>query len=87
METHAVTADPRSLEIVARVVPDGTDEPDLFFEGSDGTARPSRIGYEEYRRYVGETWHQRGQECTGFALAAVVNYLTRKQLGDETPPR
>ncbi len=81
-----MTADPRSLEIVARVVPDGTDEPDLFFEGSNGTARPSRIGYEEYRRYVGETWHQRGQECTGFALAAVVNYLTRKQLGDESAP-
>ncbi len=86
METNNMTLDARPLEIVARVVPDGTDEPDLFYEGSNSTERPPRIGYEEHRRYVGETWHQRGQECTGFALASIVNYLTRKQLGDEGAP-
>jgi hypothetical protein len=86
METPAMTRDPRSIEIVARVAPDGTDQPDLYYEGSDRADRPSRIGHEEYRRYVSETWHQRGQECTGFALAAVVNYLTRKQLDDESAP-
>lgn len=86
MEILAMTFDSRSIEIVARVAPDGTDEPDLFYEGSDGAERPSTIDYEEYRRYVGETWHQRGQECTGFALAAIVNFLTRKQLVDEHAP-
>ncbi len=81
-----MTFDSRSIEIVARVAPDGTDEPDLFYEGSDGADRPSMVDYEEYRRFVGETWHQRGQECTGFALAAIVNFLTRKQLGDVHAP-
>jgi Papain family cysteine protease len=47
---------------------------------------PDRVGHEEYRRLVGDAWYQRGQECTGFALAAIVNYLTRKQLGDPDAP-
>jgi hypothetical protein len=86
MEIRAMASDPRAIEIVARVAPDGSDQHDLFFEGSGRTDRPSRVGPEEYRRHVGETWHQRGQECTGFALAAIANYLTRRQLGDERAP-
>ncbi len=48
--------------------------------------RPRRVGPEEYGRYVGDTWYQRGEECTGFALAAIVNYLSRKQQGDPEAP-
>lgn len=48
--------------------------------------RPARVGPEEYQRLVGDTWYQRGEECTGFALAAIVNYLSRKQQADPEAP-
>jgi hypothetical protein len=39
-----MASDPRAIEIVARVAPDGSDQHDLFFEGSGRTDRPSRVG-------------------------------------------
>lgn len=80
--------DPRALEVVTRVSADTIDERDLIYERrtGEGPIRPAQIGCEEYQRNVRETWHQRGQECTGFALAAIANYLNRKQLGDPDAP-
>lgn len=74
-------------EIVAPVRPDAPDARDLVYEwASDRTGRPEQIGPDAYQRYVRETWHQRGQECTGFALAAIANYLIRRMLDDPTVP-
>ncbi len=38
---------------------------------------PPRVAYDLYKRVVGETWQQRGEECTGFALAAIANFHLR----------
>lgn len=74
-------------EIAAPVIPDPFDARDRVFRPADpARALPARVGVEEYRRYVGQTWHQRGQECTGFALAALANYTLRKRLGDPGYP-
>jgi hypothetical protein len=80
--------DEDSLEIVAQVVVGVEDEDGALYERSsvDGQELPDRVGYEEYQHYVGETWHQRGQECTGFALAAIANYLIRKGLENPDAP-
>lgn len=78
----------RSLDIAARVVPDPEDERDLYRERSiDARAdRPARIGPEHYQRYADESWHQRGYECTGFALAAIANFLVRRSFDDPGIP-
>ena len=75
-----------TLDIEARVVPDPADDRDLYRErsGDDRADRPRRVGPEPYQRLADESWHQRGQECTGFALAALANYLTRRQLDDRS---
>lgn len=74
-------------EIAAPVRPDPQDARDLMYEReSDRTILPEQIGPESYQRYVRETWHQRGQECTGFALAAIANYSIRRMLDDPTVP-
>ena len=44
---------------------------------------PERVGYEEYKSLAEPTWHQRGQECTGFALGAIADYHLRKNISAE----
>ena len=72
-------------EIWAPIRPDRPDDRDIEFaptRASDGP--PARFGPALYQRYVRETWHQRGEECTGFALAAIANYHLRRSLDDPT---
>ncbi len=38
---------------------------------------PPRVTYDLYKALVSETWQQRGEECTGFALAAIANFHLR----------
>jgi hypothetical protein len=74
-------------EIAAPIRPDATDTRDRWYERNfDPAALPLAVTPDEYRRYVGETWHQRGEECTGFALAAIANYSRRRQLDDPALP-
>lgn len=73
--------------IVPTLRPDPVDDRDLsFVPVPDAAPPPQRVSYERYQSYVCETWHQRGEECTGFALAAIANYLIRSQLDDPTEP-
>jgi hypothetical protein len=73
---------PDAEEFQARVDPDAPDDRDLAYVASRSDAElPTRVGHEAYRRSVGATWHQRGLECTGFALAAIVNHLIRTHHG------
>lgn len=37
--------------------------------------------FKEYRKLVGPTWRQRGSECTGFALGAIIDFHLRKEAG------
>ena len=80
--------DEESFEITAQVVVGIEDKDGAIYERSsiDAQELPDRVGFEEYQRYVGEAWHQRGQECTGFALAAIANYLIRKGLDNPDEP-
>ncbi len=74
-------------EIAAPIRPDATDSRDRWYERTlDPAALPLTVGPDDYRRYVGDTWHQRGEECTGFALAAIANYSRRRWLGDPALP-
>jgi hypothetical protein len=74
-------------EIAAPIRPDATDTRDHWYERTiDPAALPLAVGPDDYRRYVGETWHQRGEECTGFALAAIANYARRRNLDDPALP-
>ena len=74
-------------EIAAPIRPDATDSRDHWYERTlDPAALPLAVAPDEYQRYVGETWHQRGEECTGFALAAIANYSRRRQLDDPSIP-
>jgi hypothetical protein len=77
-----------SFAIATEVGVGASDLGGELFERStaEGGELPTSVGYDEYQRYVGETWHQRGQECTGFALAAIANYLTRRDLDDPGAP-
>ena len=69
------------------VVADPDDPRDhLWQDVSAAEPLPPAVSPERYRRYVGQTWHQRGQECTGFALAALANYTIRKRLDDPGYP-
>ncbi len=38
---------------------------------------PAAVSRDFYQAVVGETWQQRGEECTGFALAAIANFHLR----------
>ena len=74
-------------EITAPVREDPTDSRDRWYERRfDPAALPLAVAPDHYQRYVGETWHQRGEECTGFALAAIANYWRRRALDDPTLP-
>jgi hypothetical protein len=76
-----------AAEIQAPVLPDAADARDRWYERNlDPAELPLAVTPDEYRRYVGTTWHQRGEECTGFALAAIANYSRRRQLGDPELP-
>ncbi|NND74896.1 MAG: C1 family peptidase [Ilumatobacter sp.] len=37
----------------------------------------------DYRELADPTWYQRGEECVGFALAAIAEYHLRKDLGEQ----
>ena len=59
-------------EIVTNTVPDPPDQRDHPYEiPADAPPPPGTVSPDEYRRLVGHTWHQRGEECTGFSLAAI----------------
>ncbi len=75
-------------EFATPIAPDPPDERDLMYvpEHEPGYVRPVAVDHEEYRRLVGTTWHQRGEECTGFALAAIANYHRRRRHDDPTLP-
>ena len=74
-------------EIAAPIRPDATDSRDRWYERNfDPAALPLAVAPDDYRRYVGESWHQRGEECTGFALAAIANYSRRRELDDPSLP-
>ncbi len=47
---------------------------------------PSSVDRDGYRQYAEPTRHQRGQECTGFALASAADYLLRKGSKDAKLP-
>ena len=85
---ESMPTDEESFEITAQVVVGIEDKDGAIYERSsiDAQELPDRVGFEEYQRYVGEAWHQRGQECTGFALAAIANYLIRKGLDNPDAP-
>ena len=80
--------DDESFEIAAQVGVGTEDQDGVLFERSsaEGDELPASVGFDEYQRFVGETWHQRGEECTGFALAAIANYLIRRGLDDPDAP-
>lgn len=74
-------------EIAASIEPDRPDARDLAYEPADRRAPlPEQVGYQRYQDLVGVTWHQRGLECTGFALAAIANYHFRRALDDPATP-
>jgi len=74
-------------EIDASIHADRPDSRDFAYEPpTHAEPPPERVGYERYRDLVGTTWHQRGEECTGFALAAIANYRIRSVLDDPTAP-
>ncbi len=81
--SHGYTGNVEAVEILARVRPDAPDDRDHRYQRScDPAALPPAVGLDEYRRYIGTTWHQRGRECTGFALATIANY-SRRRLADD----
>lgn len=80
-------SEPSTPEIAASIEPDRPDARDLAYEPVDRRAPlPERVGYQRYQDLVGVTWHQRGLECTGFALAAIANYHIRRALDDPAAP-
>ncbi len=80
-------AEPRPTEIATNIVPDAPDQRDLFWEPADDAVEPpDRVDPADYQRLVGITWHQRGEECTGFALAAIANYHLRRHHDDPALP-
>ena len=82
-----MSSDRRPTEIATNIVPDEPDERDLFWEPADDSVEmPERVDRAGYERLVGVTWHQRGEECTGFALAAIANYLIRRHHDDPALP-
>lgn len=82
-----MSADPRPTEIATNIVPDEPDRRDLFWEPADDSGEaPERVDPDDYQRLVGVTWHQRGEECTGFALAAIANYHIRHHHDDPALP-
>lgn len=73
--------------VATPVVADPLDARDHLWEDADPVEPlPPAVSHETYQRYVGQTWHQRGQECTGFALAALANYTIRRRLDDPEYP-
>ena len=80
---HGYSGRTDAAEIATPVRPDAADDRDHWYERRvDPAALPSAAGLDEYQRYVGTTWHQRGRECTGFALATIANY-SRRRLADD----
>jgi hypothetical protein len=78
---HTIESGADAAEIAAPVREDATDTRDHWYERNfDEAALPLTVVPDGYRRYVGETWRQRAEECTGFALAAIANYSRRRDL-------
>jgi hypothetical protein len=64
--------------------PEGQPAPEQL-EG-DTDALPVAVDREWFNEHTRTpTWRQRGRECTGFALAAAVNYLIRSRGGRDAP--
>jgi hypothetical protein len=75
-----------TTEIATNIVPDRPDERDFVWEPADDSAEvPDRVD-PAGTSVVGGTWHQRGEECTGFALAAIANYRIRRHHDDPALP-
>lgn len=87
---RADSYDPRDLTYP----PPTRDPKDKFYEPKSTSflagifaeniaAAPPEVGYATYKARAEPAWHQRGEECTGFALAAIANYHLRKDISDE----
>jgi len=46
---------------------------------------PVAVPYDYYAKHAEPAWWQRGEECTGFALAAIANHLIRTQVSPDEP--
>ena len=55
---------------------------DLFADDVDPL--PDAVDFEHYRALASPTRQQRGEECTGFALAAIADYHLRKNFDSAT---
>lgn len=76
-----------TTEIAAPIVEDAPDDRDVLYEAHLQPADlPAQVAIDRYWQHVGVTWHQRGEECTGFALAAIANYELRRRLADPALP-
>lgn len=74
-------------EIRAPIRPDAPDVRDQWYEPVvHPGGLPAAVRPDGYQRYVDVTWHQRGEECTGFALAAIANYTLRRAVDDPALP-
>ncbi len=76
------------MDFSTPVVADPADDRDRRYvaDRQAGATRPAAVSPREYQHYVGTTWHQRGQECAGFALAAIANFHLRRHRDDPTLP-
>lgn len=73
-------------EIDSGVVKDQVDDRDRLYLATSSAPLPTTTELADYRTLADETWHQRGEECTGFALAAIANYLIRRIDGQADQP-
>ena len=73
-------------EIDSGVVQDRSDDRDHPYIATSSAPLPSAIELVDYRTLAEDTWHQRGEECTGFALAAIANFLIRRIDGQAEQP-
>jgi hypothetical protein len=79
--------DSAATEIAAPIVADAPDDRDVLYVASrQPNDLPAQVGIDHYRHHADVTWHQRGEECTGFALAAIANYELRRRLADPALP-
>lgn len=82
-EARPKRGDDAATEIAAPIVEDAHDDRDVLYEAQLGPADvPAQVTGDRYRQHADVTWHQRGEECTGFALAAIANYEFRRRLAD-----
>lgn len=62
------------------------DNPRAEHPRTDPSTLPLAVAPDGYRHHVGRTWHQRGEECIGFAPAAIANSSRRRELDDPRLP-